>query len=64
MSKQHQQEERFTLAPGSIPQQQFLESNSTITLYSGSAGAGKTFAIILNLVKFAIRQNSTQVVFR
>lgn len=38
MSKQHQQEERFTLAPGSIPQQQFLESDSTITLYSGSAG--------------------------
>lgn len=26
--------------------------------------AGKTFAIILNLVRFAIRQNSTQVVFR
>ena len=26
--------------------------------------AGKTFAIILNLVKFAIEENSTQVVFR
>jgi len=57
-------DERFILAPASIPQQQFLESDSTITLYSGSAGAGKTFAIILNLVKFAVRQNSTQVVFR
>lgn len=26
--------------------------------------AGKTFAIILNLVKFAIQEHSTQVVFR
>lgn len=32
------EEERFVLAPASIPQQRFLESNSTITLYSGSAG--------------------------
>ena len=31
-------DERFVLAPASIPQQQFLESNSTVTLYSGSAG--------------------------
>jgi len=30
-------EERFTLAPASIPQEQFLQSNSTVTLYSGSA---------------------------
>ncbi len=57
-------EERFTLAPASVPQQDFLKSDSTITLYSGSAGAGKTFAIILNLVKFALQENSTQVCFR
>lgn len=56
--------EQFTLAPASIPQENFLKSDSTITLYSGSAGAGKTFAIILNLVKFAIQEHSTQVVFR
>jgi len=30
-------EEQFVLAPASVPQQQFLASNSTITLYSGSA---------------------------
>ena len=57
-------EEQFILAPASIPQQHFLESTSTITCYSGSAGAGKTFAIILNLVKFAMMENSTIVVFR
>ena len=53
-----------TLAPASIPQEQFLASTSTITLYSGSAGAGKTFAIILNMVKFAAMRNSTIIVFR
>ena len=58
------QDERFTLAPASIPQEQFLSSESTITLYSGSAGAGKTFAIILNLVKLILKKNSTIVVFR
>lgn len=31
-------EEVFTLAPCSVPQEQFLQSDSTITLYSGSAG--------------------------
>lgn len=56
--------ERFILAPASVPQQQFLESTSKITLYSGSAGAGKTFAIIISLVKYAMEENSTIVVFR
>lgn len=56
--------ERFVLAPASVPQQQFLESTSKITLYSGSAGAGKTFAIIISLVKYAMEENSTIVVFR
>lgn len=32
------EEERFVLAPASVPQQDFLKSDSTITLYSGSAG--------------------------
>ena len=57
-------EEQFVLAPASIPQEQFLESQSTITCYAGSMGAGKTFAIILNLVKFAARKNSTIIYFR
>lgn len=52
------------LAPASIPQEQFLESTSTITLYAGSAGAGKSFALILNMVKFAAMRNSTIVCFR
>ncbi len=56
--------EQFTLAPASIPQEQFLASTSDVTLYSGSAGAGKTFAIIIMLVKYAMQMNSTIVVFR
>jgi len=54
----------IVLAPASIPQEQFLSSDSTITCYSGSAGAGKTFALILNMVKFAAKPNSTIICFR
>lgn len=54
----------FTLAPASLPQEQFLSSESTITLYHGSAGGGKTFAIILSLVRYAMEENSTICVFR
>ena len=59
-----QKEEPFILAPASIPQEQFLSSASTITCYSGAMGAGKTFAIILNMVKFAAMKNSTISYFR
>lgn len=55
---------RIELAPGSLPQEQFLLSTSDITLYSGQAGAGKSFAIILNMLKFLTMQNSTIVCFR
>ena len=58
------QEEQYVLAPASIPQQQFLASESNITLYSGSAGAGKSFAVIISLVKYAMRKNTTAIVFR
>lgn len=57
-------DEKFVLAPASIPQEQFLQSTSTVTLYHGSAGGGKTFAIIISLVKFAMMKNTTAVVFR
>lgn len=52
------------LAPASIPQEQFLASESKITLYSGSAGAGKTFAAVLLIIKYLQRQNSNIIVFR
>lgn len=54
----------FIFGPASIPQEQFLGSTSTVTLYSGSAGAGKSYAIVLNMVKFAAMRNSTIVCFR
>jgi len=57
-------EEQVVLAPASVPQEQFLSSTSAITLYAGAMGAGKTFAIVLNMVKFAAMQNSTIVCFR
>lgn len=66
MARKKKEEEikPYTLAPASVPQQEFLLSSSDITLYSGSAGAGKTFAIILNMVKFMLKENSTIVCFR
>jgi predicted phage terminase large subunit-like protein len=56
--------QQIILGPGSLPQEQFLLSTSDITLYSGSAGAGKSFAIILNMLKFLLKKNSTIVCFR
>ena len=56
--------EPVVLAPASLPQEQFLSSDSTITLYAGAMGAGKSFAIVLNMVKFAAKKNSTIVCFR
>lgn len=65
MPKKTKNEEQIVLAPASIPQEQFLESESTITLYHGSAGGGKTFAIILLLYKYLVfEKNTTAVVFR
>ena len=52
------------LAPASVPQEQLLASNSTITLYHGSAGGGKTYALILAMVKYAAMQNSTIICYR
>lgn len=57
-------EEPYVLAPASQPQVDFLKSDATITLYSGAMGAGKSFAIVLNMVKFAAMPNSTIVCFR
>lgn len=57
-------DEQMILAPASVPQEQFLASTSTITLYAGAQGAGKTFAVVLNMVKFAAMKNSTIVCFR
>jgi predicted phage terminase large subunit-like protein len=57
-------EEPYILAPASQPQADFLASDATITLYAGAMGAGKSFAIVLNMVKFAAKKNSTIVCFR
>ena len=58
------EEDNFVLAPASVPQEQFLESDATVTLYAGTMGAGKSFAIVLNMVKFAARKNPTIVCYR
>lgn len=52
------------LAPASLPQEQMLNSNSTITLYAGSAGSGKTYALLLTALKFMQYPKATGVIFR
>ena len=51
-------------APASIPQEHFLNSTSTITLYSGAMGAGKTHALLLTAMKFMQYPKATGVIFR
>jgi len=52
------------LAPASKPQEYLLNSTSTITLYSGSAGSGKTYALLLTALKFMQYPNATGCIFR
>lgn len=52
------------LSPASLPQEQMLNSTSIVTLYAGSAGAGKTYAMLLTALKFMLHPNSTGVIFR
>lgn len=51
-------------APASLPQEHFLNSTSTITLYSGAMGAGKTHALLLTAMKFMRYPKATGVIFR
>ena len=57
-------EKQVVLAPASKPQEYLLNSDSNITLYNGSAGAGKTYALLLTALKFMQYPNATGVIFR
>jgi predicted phage terminase large subunit-like protein len=60
----HEVTEPMLLAPASKPQEYLLNSNSTITLYSGSAGSGKTYALLLTALKFMQYPMATGCIFR
>ncbi len=52
------------LAPASKKQEQFLNSDATITLAGGSAGSGKTYTSLLIALKFMQHPRATGVIFR
>ncbi len=52
------------LAPASKKQEDFLNSNTTITLGGGAAGGGKTYTSLLIALKFMQHPRATGVIFR
>lgn len=57
--------EAYTIRPHAGPQELFLASGSDITLYGGGAGGGKTWAILLDMGRWAMSvAGFTGVIFR
>ena len=44
------QQEREVIAPASLPQELFINSDADITIASGSAGSSKSYSILLKVV--------------
>ena len=62
MEEMQPREVRIEPQPG--PQRQFLETPADIAVYGGSAGGGKTFALLLEFLRHSQRAGFGAVVFR
>ena len=59
-----EQQEREVIAPASIPQELFINSDADITIASGSAGSSKSFSILLRWFRYINCPHSRGVIFR
>ena len=59
-----EQQEREVIAPASIPQELFINSDADITIASGSAGSSKSFSILLRWLRYCNVPESRGVIFR
>lgn len=53
-----------TLRPNSRPQEKFLSTTADIAVFGGSAGGGKSFAVLLDILRYKDDPNYRAVVFR
>ena len=56
--------EQLTLGPQKGPQEKFLKDDSDIVIYGGSAGGGKTFALLLDFLRHYHNSEAGAVCFR
>lgn len=57
-------QEQDYIAPASIPQELFINSEADITIASGSAGSSKSYSILLRFLRFVDDPNTRGIVFR
>lgn len=59
-----EQKQREVIAPASIPQELFMNSDADITIASGSAGSSKSYSILLRWFRYVNCPHSRGVIFR
>ena len=56
--------DEFDLLPQAGPQEDFLRNNANIVIYGGAAGGGKTFALLLECLRWVKKTGFSAVIFR
>lgn len=56
--------EREVIAPASLPQELFINSDADITIASGSAGSSKSYSILLRFLRFVHDPQTRGIIFR